>query len=107
MFNSGSFFPQFSGVWKLNTVFLIKFDGCGHGGHVQLSFQRLGAEMVLAQGQVTLALMQVTAHQTPVCIFAAVILGQDFLAEGDARGKLCLIKIVLAQPIQYVEVRVL
>jgi hypothetical protein len=61
--------------------------------------------MVLTQGQVALALAQVTAHQTPVDIFAAAILDQHLLAIGNARCVVGLIEIVLAQSVQNIQAR--
>ncbi len=63
--------------------------------------------MILAQGQVALALPAVAAHQAAMGILPAIVLGQDFPAEMDARCISFLLQIVSTQAIQDDEVAIL
>jgi len=63
----------------------VERHGFLHRRDVEHACESLNAHIVLAQGQVALALPAIAPHQPAMDVLPAFVLGQDFLAELDAR----------------------
>ncbi len=69
----------------------------------ELAAHGLGAELVLPQGQMGLALAAVAAHEPPLGVFPAGVTLNDALAQRRARGVAALAEVEVAESIERVE----